>query len=178
MGSQIIALSERLSTCEGPSNAARRKSHKASVPSEIYALIVSPCLRLLVASFGGPCRWRFAPGPRPAKARPQGVIGKPREGVVTQRRLCWHGDRCGVVANCFAHAGLFRTVVSDPDDDQPDDDRTGSDLHEAVHEIAGQEVEGDFETFPLADAAVPVVAPATDAGIVYTWWPRRGRRAT
>lgn len=41
------------------------------------------------------------------------------------------------VVTCFAHAGFFRTVVSDPDDDQPDDGRTGSDLHEAVHKIPG-----------------------------------------
>ncbi|KAH9375800.1 hypothetical protein HPB48_009856 [Haemaphysalis longicornis] len=79
------------------------------------------------------------------------------------------------IVTCFAHAGFFSTVVSDPDDDQPDDGRTGSDLHEAVHKIAGQEVEGDFETFALADAAAPVVAPATDAEIIYTWWPRRER---
>ncbi|KAH9380609.1 hypothetical protein HPB48_018806 [Haemaphysalis longicornis] len=64
------------------------------------------------------------------------------------------------IANCFAHAGFFRTVLSDPDDAQPDDDRTGSNLHEAFHKIAGHEVEDDFETFALADAAAPVVAPA------------------
>ncbi|KAH9360645.1 hypothetical protein HPB48_002423 [Haemaphysalis longicornis] len=37
------------------------------------------------------------------------------------------------VANCFAHAGFFRTAVSDPDDGQPDDDRTCNDLNEGVH---------------------------------------------
>ncbi|KAH7978312.1 hypothetical protein HPB49_005182 [Dermacentor silvarum] len=39
-------------------------------------------------------------------------------------------------------------------------------LYDAVHKIAGQEVEGNFETFALADAAAPVVAPATDAEII------------
>ncbi|KAH9375344.1 hypothetical protein HPB48_014083 [Haemaphysalis longicornis] len=33
------------------------------------------------------------------------------------------------VANGCADTGFFHTVVRDPDDDQPEDDRIGSDLH-------------------------------------------------
>ncbi|KAH7936180.1 hypothetical protein HPB52_019703 [Rhipicephalus sanguineus] len=77
------------------------------------------------------------------------------------------------VANCFAQAGfshtivgLVRAIVSDPDDDQPDDDWTCSNLCEAVYKIAGQEVESVFEMFVFTDAAAPVVASAMDAKII------------
>ncbi|KAH9364344.1 hypothetical protein HPB48_017267 [Haemaphysalis longicornis] len=68
------------------------------------------------------------------------------------------------VANCFAHAGFSRTVVSGHDDDQPDNDRTCSDLYKAAHKIAGPRVEGDFETFAFG----LVAAPATAAEIIDT----------
>ncbi|KAH9367858.1 hypothetical protein HPB48_003097 [Haemaphysalis longicornis] len=85
----------------------------------------------------------------------------------------WEGLAPSKVANCFAHAGFFRTVVSDPDGNQPDDDRTGNDIYTRLFVARG-----DFEAFALADAAAPVVVPETDAQIIYTWWPRRGRRDT
>ncbi|KAH9359841.1 hypothetical protein HPB48_002440 [Haemaphysalis longicornis] len=82
------------------------------------------------------------------------------------------------VANCFVNAGFFRPIESGHDDDLPDDDRTGSDLHDAVHKIAGQEAKAGFETFALAVAAARVVAPVTDAETIDTCSrPRRGRRA-
>ncbi|KAH7982868.1 hypothetical protein HPB52_007847 [Rhipicephalus sanguineus] len=57
---------------------------------------------------------------------------------------------------------------SNPDDDQSNDDQACSYLYEAVYRIVGQELDGDFETFVLSDAAAPVVAPATDAEIIDT----------
>lgn len=41
-------------------------------------------------------------------------------------------------------------------------------LFEPVHKIAGQVVAGDFEKFASADAAAPMVAPATDAEVIDT----------
>lgn len=41
-----------------------------------------------------------------------------------------------------------------------------TDLHEAIHKIAGPEVEG--ETFALADADAPVVTPATNVEVIDT----------
>ncbi|KAL1423558.1 hypothetical protein MTO96_020942 [Rhipicephalus appendiculatus] len=46
------------------------------------------------------------------------------------------------------------------------DDQTCSNLYEAVHKIASEEVEGNFNSFTLADVVVPVVAPAANLGIV------------
>ncbi|KAH9361017.1 hypothetical protein HPB48_016547 [Haemaphysalis longicornis] len=88
--------------------------------------------------------------------------------IETTRKLYRKELATSKFANSFAHDGFFRTVVSDPDDVQPDDDRTCSDLYEAVRKIAGQEVAGEFETFALTDAETPVVAPAMDAGIIDT----------
>ncbi|KAH7970043.1 hypothetical protein HPB52_023932 [Rhipicephalus sanguineus] len=67
-----------------------------------------------------------------------------------------------------AQPALIGVGCPDPDDDQPDDDWTCSDVYQAVHKIAGQEVENDFELFALADAAAPVVAPTTDVEIIDT----------
>ncbi|KAL1442533.1 hypothetical protein MTO96_030728 [Rhipicephalus appendiculatus] len=50
----------------------------------------------------------------------------------------------------------------DADDDGEDCD----DLYEAVNSIVGGDLEGNFESFAMADADVPVVAPANDAEIV------------
>uniref|UniRef100_A0A023GKX0 Putative tigger transposase n=1 Tax=Amblyomma triste TaxID=251400 RepID=A0A023GKX0_AMBTT len=87
-------------------------------------------------------------------------------GAIHLLNFSWKELAPSKIANCFAHAGFSRAAVTDPDDDQPDDDQTCSDLYEAVHKIAGEEVDGDFDTFALADAAAPVVAPATDAEII------------
>ncbi|KAH7943483.1 hypothetical protein HPB52_009087 [Rhipicephalus sanguineus] len=84
-------------------------------------------------------------------------------GAINLLNFTWKELVPSKVVNCFEHAGFSRTIVSDPDDD-----RTCSDLYEAVDKIARQEVEGDFKTFALADAAAPVVAPATDAEIIDT----------
>ncbi|KAL1482645.1 hypothetical protein MTO96_033657 [Rhipicephalus appendiculatus] len=66
------------------------------------------------------------------------------------------------IANCFAHAGFSRSHAEDADDDGEDCD----DLYEAVNSIVGGDLEGNFESFAMADADVPVVAPAMDAEIV------------
>lgn len=66
------------------------------------------------------------------------------------------------IANCFAHAGFSRSHAEDTNDDCEDCD----DLYEAVNSIVGGDLEGNFESFAMADADVPVVAPATDAEIV------------
>ncbi|KAH7985941.1 hypothetical protein HPB52_025292 [Rhipicephalus sanguineus] len=85
-------------------------------------------------------------------------------GAIHLLNISWKELVPSKVINCFEHAGFSRrTIVSDPDDD-----RTCSDLYEAVDKIARQDVEGDFKTFALADAAAPVVAPATDAEIIDT----------
>lgn len=84
-------------------------------------------------------------------------------GAIYLLNFSWKEPTPLKVANCFAHAGFFRATVSNPHDDPHDDDWTCSDLYKAVHEIASQELEGDFETFALA--AAPVVAPVTDAKI-------------
>ncbi|KAH7982580.1 hypothetical protein HPB52_005769 [Rhipicephalus sanguineus] len=47
-----------------------------------------------------------------------------------------------------------------------DDCEDCDDLYEAVNSIVGGDLEGNFESFAMADADVPVVAPATDAEIV------------
>ncbi|KAH7965226.1 hypothetical protein HPB49_004771 [Dermacentor silvarum] len=67
-------------------------------------------------------------------------------GAIHLLNFLWKGP--SKVANCLAHADFSRAV--------------------AVHKIAGQEVEGDFETFALADAAAPMVALATDVEIIDT----------
>ncbi|KAH7969986.1 hypothetical protein HPB52_023618 [Rhipicephalus sanguineus] len=67
-----------------------------------------------------------------------------------------------IIANCFAHAGFSRSHAEDTNDDCKD----GDDLYEAVNSIVGGDLEGNFESFAMADADVPVVAPATDAEIV------------
>ncbi|KAH9374903.1 hypothetical protein HPB48_020948 [Haemaphysalis longicornis] len=82
--------------------------------------------------------------------------------------ISWKELAPSKVANCFWHAGFSRTLVSDPDNNQLNEDWTCSDLHEAVHKITGQEVEGDFETFALADAAAPLVAPTSDVETIDT----------
>ncbi|KAH7956676.1 hypothetical protein HPB52_011626 [Rhipicephalus sanguineus] len=53
-------------------------------------------------------------------------------------------------------------LIQDTNDDCEDCD----DLYEAVNSIVGGDLEGNFESFAMADADVPVVAPATDAEIV------------
>ncbi|KAH9367965.1 hypothetical protein HPB48_000661 [Haemaphysalis longicornis] len=114
-------------------------------------------------------------------------------GALHLLNILWKELAPSKVANCFAHAGISRTLVSDPDNDQLNGDWTCGDLHEAVHKIAGQEAENDFETFALAEsrrwlnragietfalAAAPVVAQTSDVEIIDTcWWPRRERRA-
>ena len=65
------------------------------------------------------------------------------------------------IANCFAHARFSRSHAEDADDCEDCDD-----LYEAVNSIVGGDLEGNFESFAMADADVPVVAPATDAEIV------------
>ncbi|KAH7963822.1 hypothetical protein HPB52_023145 [Rhipicephalus sanguineus] len=50
--------------------------------------------------------------------------------------------------------------------DTNDDCEDCDDLYEAVNSIVGGDLEGNFESFAMADADVPVVAPATDAEIV------------
>ncbi|KAH9373096.1 hypothetical protein HPB48_006931 [Haemaphysalis longicornis] len=45
----------------------------------------------------------------------------------------WQELASSKVTNCFANASFFITVVSGPDDDQPEHDRTRNDLYEAVH---------------------------------------------
>ncbi|KAH7982127.1 hypothetical protein HPB52_003180 [Rhipicephalus sanguineus] len=50
--------------------------------------------------------------------------------------------------------------------DTNDDCEDCDDLYEAVNSIVGGDLEGNFESFAMADADVPVVAPAMDAEIV------------
>ncbi|KAH7957258.1 hypothetical protein HPB52_016690 [Rhipicephalus sanguineus] len=50
--------------------------------------------------------------------------------------------------------------------DTNDDCEDCDDLYKAVNSIVGGDLEGNFESFAMADADVPVVAPATDAEIV------------
>ncbi|KAH6927815.1 hypothetical protein HPB50_008951 [Hyalomma asiaticum] len=51
-------------------------------------------------------------------------------------------------------------------EDADDDCEDCHDLCEAVNSIVGGDMEGNFESFAMGDADVPVVAPATDAEIV------------
>ncbi|KAL1421802.1 hypothetical protein MTO96_022849 [Rhipicephalus appendiculatus] len=66
------------------------------------------------------------------------------------------------IANYFAHARYSRSHAEDADDDCEDCD----DLYEAANSIVGKDLEGNFESFAMADADLPLVAPATDAEIV------------
>lgn len=69
---------------------------------------------------------------------------------------------------CFAHCQLLCIYQLFPcGASEPNSVQTCSDLSEAVHRIASK-VEVDLDSFALADAAVPVVVPAMDAGIVDT----------
>ncbi|KAH7983599.1 hypothetical protein HPB52_013068 [Rhipicephalus sanguineus] len=83
-------------------------------------------------------------------------------GVIHLLNFSWKELAPSKVANCSAHANFLAPSSAT----LLDDDRTWSNLCEAVRKIAGQEVEGSFEMFALADAAASVVAPATDAEIV------------
>ncbi|KAH9363028.1 hypothetical protein HPB48_014190 [Haemaphysalis longicornis] len=85
-------------------------------------------------------------------------------GAIHLLKISWKELAASKVANCFAHAGFSRARVSDPENDQLNEDWTCSDLHEAVHKIADREVEGDFETFAVTDATPPVVDPKVGCG--------------
>ncbi|KAH7976638.1 hypothetical protein HPB52_017085 [Rhipicephalus sanguineus] len=68
----------------------------------------------------------------------------------------------GTSSGCKQSEERVTVLFEDINDDCEDCD----DLYEAVNSIVGGDLEGNFESFAMADADVPVVAPATDAKIV------------
>ncbi|KAH7985454.1 hypothetical protein HPB52_025627 [Rhipicephalus sanguineus] len=81
------------------------------------------------------------------------------QGIETTRKLY----RKALLQRTFT---AYDAIKSNPNDDQPDDDWTCSDMYKAVHKTAGQEVKNNFGTFVLADAVALVVAAATDREII------------
>lgn len=71
-------------------------------------------------------------------------------------------------AGSFRDSKMFCVCwISWPHLGKPDDDHQVYDhLCKAVHRIIDEDMEGNFDSFALTDAEVPVVAPAMDAEVV------------
>ncbi|XP_064462709.1 tigger transposable element-derived protein 4-like [Ornithodoros turicata] len=77
----------------------------------------------------------------------------------------WRDLEGAKIANCFVHAGFCR-VRATAQPVELDDREESESLYRRVHDLVGQEVDDDFDSFARVDTNVPVVSPVTDAEIV------------